>query len=402
MHIRKNSGGGWEFVDDPTYNRRITAWSIIDLDGPAAGTGAVLGFREVQGTVGNCAGGYTPWGTVLSAEENFQDYNPSAEKGGYGWGKDGGNDGRYFIDEHYGWIVEIDPFDKNARPVKHTALGRFRHENATTTLSKSGKVVVYTGYDRADWPVFKFISSGVYNPADRAGAKKLLSSGTLYAADFATGKWVEISDRNSRITTQYKSLEAILVNAGEAAILAGATRCDRPEDMKINPIDGGIYIAMTNNSGHGNYHGQITRIFEAGNDYESLEFSWDIFASGGPQARSNFSSPDNLIFDSKGNLWVFVDVSSSVAGTGIYKTMGNNGIYVIPSVGEYAGIAYRFASGPVQCENTGPSWTPDQKTLFFSVQHPGEESTSLDKLTSHWPEGGSAVPKSAVVAVRGF
>lgn len=402
IRVRKNANGGWEFVDDPTYNRRVTAWTLIDLDGPAAGSGEMFGATEVQGTLANCAGGYTPWGTALTAEENFQDYGPAADKGGYGWGSAAGKD-RYFVDEHYGWIVEIDPFNKNRKPVKHTALGRFRHENATVGIGNSGKVVVYSGYDKADECVFKFISKGTYNPADREANMKLLSEGTLYAANFGSGRWEEVSVNNPKVTAKFKTQAAVMVNAGEAAVLAGGTRTDRPEDIKIHPGDKSVFISFTNNSAHSNYHGHITRIFENNNDHESLQFTWEVFASGGNQQRGSFfSSPDNLVFDSAHNLWVFCDVSSSVAGKGIYTKAGNNGIYVIPTTGANSGVAYRFASGPVEAEMTGPAFTPDFKTLFLSVQHPGEESAGLDKLTSHWPGGGSNIPKPSVVAITGF
>ncbi|OJW04433.1 MAG: hypothetical protein BGO39_11620 [Chloroflexi bacterium 54-19] len=402
IHVRKNASGAWEFVDDPAYNRRITAWSLIDLDGPAAGTPEVWGATTVQGTLANCAGGITPWGTALSAEENFQDYGPDAAKGGYGWGKSDTDD-RFFNDLHYGWIVEIDPFNKDSRPVKHTALGRFRHENATTVIGKSGHVVVYSGYDKADECVFKFISKGTYNPNDRAANMKLLSEGTLYAADFSKGAWVAVDRATQpKLQAAYKTQAAVLVDAGAAAKLVGATPTDRPEDIKINPADGSVFISFTNNSNHSNYFGQISRLYEAGGDHEALSFTWEVFAVGGPQKGSGFASPDNLIFDNKGNLFVFCDVSSSVAGKSIYTFAGNNGVYCIPTTGPSAGVAFQFASGPIECETTGPCFTPDFKTLFLSVQHPGEESPSLDKLTSHWPEGGTSIPKPALIAITGF
>lgn len=402
VHIRKNAGGTWEFVDDPDHNRRVTAWSLIDLDGPAAGTPEVWGATTVQGTLANCAGGITPWGTALSAEENFQDYGPDASKAGYGWAKND-NDNRFLNDLHYGWVVEIDPFDKNRPPVKHTALGRFRHENATTVIGKSGHVVVYSGYDKADECVFKFISKNTYNPNDRAANLTLLSEGTLYAADFSKGVWVPlVLTAQPKLQAAYKTQAAVLVDAGAAAKLAGATPTDRPEDIKINPVDSSVFISFTNNSNHSNYYGQITRLFEAGGDHEALSFSWEVFATGGPQKGSGFASPDNLIFDNKGNLFVFCDVSSSVAGKGIYSFAGNNGVYCIPTTGPSAGTAFQFASGPVECETTGPCFSPDFKTLFLSIQHPGEETTSMDKLTSHWPGGGTSLPRPAVVAITGF
>ncbi len=396
LRVRQNNGK-WEFVEDAQYNRRVTGATPIDLDGPATGSDAVKGAKEVVGTVGNCAGGITPWGTALSAEENFQDYKPAVDKGGLGWGDS-------FIDEHYGWIVEIDPFDKTRKPVKHTAMGRFRHEGATVTVAPSGKVVVYMGYDKADEAVFKFVSKGTYNPNDRDANLKLLSEGTLYTADFSKGKWLVLDlEKQTKLKEKYKTQAEVLVNAGEAALLVGATKTDRPEDIKINPADGSVFISFTNNSGHGNFYGQITRLIEAGNNPESSDFAWEVFATGGPQrSGGGFASPDNLIFDNKGNLWVFCDVSSSVAGKGIYKFAGNNGIYVIPTTGPTAGTAYQFASGPVESEMTGPYFTPDFKTLFLSVQHPGEETLSMDKLTSNWPGGGKNMPKPSIVAITGF
>jgi hypothetical protein len=401
-HVRKNGDGTWSFVDTPSVNRRVSGWTICKLSGPAAGHPAMFGATEVQGSVGNCGGGYTPWGTALSGEENTDGYGVPAEQTGYGWGKSGTDD-RYFVKEHHGWIVEIDVFDKSRPPVKHTALGRFVHEGATVAIGKSGKVVVYSGYDARDQPVFKFISDQVYNPADpREKHLTLLSSGKLYAAEFGNGRWIEITPSNPRINAKYKDMGSMLVNAGDAAILAGATRCDRPEDIKLSPLDGSVFIAMTNNSIHGNFHGHITRLFEAGGDPEALTFEWEVFATGGAQVGSGFSSPDNLEFDTKGNLWVFTDISTSSVAKGIYKFAANNGIWVIPTVGDFTGDAFLFGSMPVEAEVTGPTWTPDRKTLFLSVQHPGEEAVALDKLTSTWPQRDGKPPKSSVIAVKGF
>ncbi|MCX6048393.1 MAG: DUF839 domain-containing protein, partial [Chloroflexi bacterium] len=174
---------------------------------------------------------------------------------------------------------------------------------------------------------------------------------------------------------------------------------DRPEDIEIHPLDGSVYMSLTNNTGHGNFHGQIVRLQEDNDDPASETFSWSIFAVGGPQ--SGFSSPDNLVFDGKGNLWMVTDVSSSRLNAGIYKFLGNNGMFYFHTSGSDAGVAYQFASGPVECEMTGPSWTPDGSTLFLSVQHPGEESASLTELSSHWPAGGKELPRPALVTITG-
>jgi uncharacterized protein len=396
IHVRQNAAGEWEFVDDPMYTRRVTGLTKIRLDGPAAGSPEIGGVSEVIGSVGNCGGGYTPWGTALSGEENFQDYATDPARGGYGW--------KNFNDKHQGWIVEIDPFNKDAAPVKHTALGRFQHEGATVTLSKDNRAVVYTGHDRNDECVYKFVSKGTYNPGDRAANLRLLSEGTLYVADFANGKWLPVDiEQQPKLKEKYKTQAEVLIDTAAAGKLIGGTPTDRPEDIKIHPKDKSVFIAFTNNTSHGNFHGHIGRIFEKDQDAAAVEFTWEVFATGGPQKFGGFSSPDNLLFDKDANLLVLTDISSSRAGKGIYKFAGNNGVWVIPTEGEKAGIAYQFLSGPVEAEVTGGTFTPDFKTMFMSVQHPGEESKDLVKFTSAWPSGKAGdMPRSSVVAITGW
>lgn len=157
-----------------------------------------------------------------------------------------------------------------------------------------------------------------------------------------------------------------------------------------------MYIALTNNTGHGNFHGHIARIKEVAT---ATKFEWDIFATGG--AQSGFSSPDNLTFDGDGNMWMVTDISSSRVGSGIYKFQGHNAMFFFRTEGPYAGIAYPFASGPVHAEMTGQAWTPDGNTFFLAVQHPGEESKALDKLTSTFGREGAKLPQSASVAITG-
>lgn len=394
----KQTSGAWAFVDDPQYNRRIDANTPIELTGPARGSAAVGGATTVTGTVANCAGGQTPWGTALSCEENYQDYSPDPDKNGYGW-KQAGDP---FVDEHYGWVVEVDPFDQNSVPRKHTALGRFRHEGAEVVISKAtNKVVVYMGDDKVDECVYKFVSKGAYNLSDRAANLKLLEEGTLYVADFANGKWLPLDwEKDQKLQDKYKDQAEVLVKCQEAAKLIGGTRTDRPEDIAINPQDGTVYIAFTNNTDHGNFHGHILRLTESGFNPEATDFSWETFVQGGPQ--SGISSPDNLVFDRAGNLWVVLDISSSRLNKGIYAPFKNNGLFVIPTVGPYRGQVFQFGSGPVECEMTGTWFTPDEKTLFVAVQHPGEESKDPRKPSSTWPKGGNNMPLPSIVAITGF
>ena len=402
MRVQRQRDGSWSFVED-AHNRRVSGFTKCMLTGPAAGSPAVKGATEVTGSVGNCSGGLTPWGTVLSCEENVDEYGePVTERFGSGWDN--------YVKEHNAWVLETDPYNPGDVPRKHTAMGRFRHENVAIRLSTTNRVVAYMGDDANDSCVYKFVSAGTYDPNNREANLRLLETGKLYAADFGGGKWVlvdydsqaKLKDaKNDDDTPQFTGQADVLVNAKPAAILIGGTPVDRPEDIEVHPITGHVYIALTNNTRHGNFHGQIVRIVEADNDPEAMTFDWEFFAVGGPQ--SGFSSPDNLVFDPYGNLWMVTDISSSRTGTGIYKFQGNNALFFFNTEGPNAGKAVQFASGPVHSEMTGPAWTPDGTTMFLSVQHPGEESESLNELTSHWPNlNGDPIPRPGVVAITGF
>ncbi len=400
VRVTRAEDGAWSI--DPTatkYNRRLTALTPMLLTGPAA---KLDGGPNVVGTLGNCSGGVTPWGTVLSCEENFQDY-PIEAPTGYGW------DAETYGKRHYGYIVEVDPYDNKSTPRKHTAMGRCRHENVAIRVGKDNSVVAYMGDDKADSCVYKFVAAQKLSPAkDRAKNLKLLETGKLYVADFQNGKWILLDYTNEPLLKDAKDAEGkplftsqadVAADIRAAALAVKATPMDRPEDIEIHPLDGSVYIALTNNTGHGNFHGQIVRLQEENDDPTALTFGWEIFATGGPQ--SGFSSPDNMLFDGEGNLWMVTDISSSRVGSGIYSFQGNNAMFFFRTTGPDAGVAYQFASGPVHCEMTGQCWTPDGSTMFLSVQHPGEESESIDALSSHWPHGGDEIPRPATVAITG-
>ena len=415
IRVRKE-GDTWEFVEDDEYNRRIDANTPIDLTGPAAGAEEVQGATEVIGTLANCSGGVTPWNTVLSCEENFQDYyGKSTPEEAPGENETIAGSTRWLSDpdtaqppEHYGWVVEVDPFDKESKPRKHTWLGRGIHENVSIRVSESGKVVAYTGHDAKDECIYKFISSGTYDPADREANFELLSDGMLYVADFANGKWVALDYENNPIFSDngFASQADVLVRTVDAVKLKEeedgpplGTPMDRCEDIEVHPETGTIYAALTNNDNHGNFHGQIIRMYEADDDAEATEFTFEIFATGGPN--TGFSSPDNLAFDRNNNLWMVTDMSSSKHNKGIYETFRNNGMFVMPNANDaIRGEPVQFASGPVESEMTGPAFTPDGTTMFLAVQHPGEETKDVNEPTSTWPDGD--IPKPSVVAITGF
>jgi uncharacterized protein len=394
VHIKKASGG-WEIVPDKR-NRRITALTEIELTGPVRGHASVKGATTVKGSVGNCSGGQTPWGTLLTCEENVDGYTVAWK-------------GSSYEAMHQGWVTEIDPFNPDWTPKKRTAMGRFRHENAAVTVAKDGRVVVYMGDDMRDACVYKFVSKGKYDPKNRNANLELLTEGELYVADFGKGKWLLLDyDRNPKLKDAKKADGTPLVNdqgevladARASAIGIGATPTDRPEDIEIHPKTGEVYIALTNNSVHGNYFGQIIKLREKGDDWTSTDFRWQPFAVGGPQ--SGFGSPDNLVFDPYGNLWMVTDTSTWGKDT-IFDFLGNNAMFFFPTEGPDAGKAFRFCTGPVECEMTGPVWTPDGKTLFVSIQHPGEESTSLENTTSKFAaKPGTNTPRPTLVAIEGF
>jgi len=418
IRVRKD-GDAWKFVEDEEHNRRIDATTPMVLTGPAAGSDAVKGATRVFGTLGNCSGGVTPWKTVLTCEENFQYY--------YGESSDNqptddealAETDRWLDDpdsakppEHYGWVVEIDPFDKNFTPRKHTWLGRLAHENVAIRVSEGGKVVAYTGHDAEDECIYKFVSSGTFRPdsRNREAGSRLLTDGMLYVADFANGRWVAFDYKNNPIFKEngFKGQADVLVRAPEAAKVVDpeteapiGTPMDRCEDVEVHPETGTVYAALTNNELHGNFHGQIIRMYEKDGDPEATEFNFEVFAAGGPN--TGFSSPDNLAFDRDNNLWMVTDMSSDKHNQGIYKSFKNNGMFVMRGAeDDIRGKPAQFASAPVQSEMTGPAFTPDGKTMFLSVQHPGEESESKDNPTSTWPHDGDNTPKPSVVAITGF
>jgi secreted PhoX family phosphatase len=393
LHVRRENGA-WKPVPGSKYTRRFTAlYPQMAITGPAAEL-----VPQGTGTLGNCSGGRTPWYTALSCEEQYLDFNNpiDASRPGKSWA----DVPAQRIDEtQYGWVVEIDPFGE-LPPLKHSCLGRFAHENTAWRLGPTGRLVIYMGDDSPDQFFYKFVSAASYDPkASRADRRKLLTNGTLYAADFERGKWLPLDIRRSKVLAEkFKSQGDVLLRTREAAALLKATPLDRPEDCEVHPLDGTLYIALSNNVRHGNLFGQIVRLVEDHDNPEGESFRFEIFLAGGPQ--SGLACPDNLLFDRQGNLWVAADIGP--LNRRPYQLFGNNGFYLVPTSGPATGDAFQFASGPVHAELTGPWFTEDEATLFLSVQHPGGESTSLDALASHWPDGGDALPRPAVVAITGF
>ncbi|MBC74586.1 MAG: alkaline phosphatase [Halobacteriovoraceae bacterium] len=372
----------WEMQKNDIYNRGVRGDTPI----PFADNVEVLGSKIATGTLANCAGGKTPWDTILTCEENYYGF--------YGERSADGSVTESLLNwqthfpnppEHYGWVVEVEP--KTGKAKKHTSLGRFAHESATCSMSKNNKCVVYSGDDKNDEHLYKFISD----------SSNSLERGTLYVANLDKGEWMPLTIENPKLKGKFKNQLDILIHARKASKLLGATKLDRPEDIEINKATGDIFIACTNNKPKKNYHGQILKIQESEADHGSLKFTASTFKTGGHD--SGFTCPDNMVFDNNGNLWFTNDIAGNAANKGPYKGFGNNGLFIVPAGGPQAGEVIQLASAPIDAELTGPCFSPDYKTLFLSVQHPGETSKDLKNPTSTWPDGKRPTP--AIVAIEG-
>ena len=394
IKVRKTENK-WQFVPHDPLNRRLDATTPI----PLISERPIAGKKIAIGTLANCAGGQTAWGTVLTCEENYDkfygemDYtqNPPTRphlknahehylNEHYAWER--------FFDyspEHYGWVVEVQPMTGKAQ--KLCALGRFAHEGATCVQAPDGRTVVYMGDDSPNQFIYKFIAA-------KPGS---LTKGTLYVANTHLGRWLPLDIRHqSKLRDKFKDQTEVLIRTREAAALLGATPQDRPEDIEVNPHNGDVYVSLTNNIKKGNPFGSLLKIVEKDSNPLAIEFESSTFLTGGHD--NGVACPDNLVFDKKGNLWMTVDVASELI-TPTYEKFGNNSLFYIPMSGPWAGQPLRFAVGPINCELTGPCFSPDGKTLFLSVQHPGENSTTAANPLSHWPDGGNAVPKPSVITI---
>ncbi|MGX1171683.1 PhoX family protein [Pseudomonas sp. R151218B TE3479] len=448
--------GQWQFVQESRYNRRIHGNTPMRLRGPAAGhdllkTSADKSGKKVLGTFQNCANGMTPWGTYLTCEENFTDcfgssktdlqfdeaqkrYGATVTSREINWHL---YDPRFDLAKNpnelnrHGWVVEIDPFDPESTPVKRTALGRFKHENAALAQTSDGRAVVYMGDDERGEFIYKFVSRERINHRNAKANRNLLDHGTLYVARFdagdgnpdhpkGKGQWIELTHGKNGLdaSSGFADQAEVLIHARLAASAVGATRMDRPEWIVVSPKDGQVYCTLTNNSKRGedgqpvdgpnprakNVYGQILRWRTDRDDHASKTFSWDLFVvagnptvhAGTPKAGSSninpqnmFNSPDGLGFDKAGRLWILTDGDSSNAGD--FAGMGNNQMLCAdPNSGEIR----RFMVGPVGCEVTGISFAPDQKALFVGIQHPGENGGST--FPEHLPNGK---PRSSVMVI---
>ncbi|RZF49770.1 PhoX family phosphatase [Acinetobacter halotolerans] len=517
IHVKKDTKTQKvELVKNSVYNRRITGSTLMEFAGPAAGN-ALLATKfspsgvQTRGTHNNCGNGYTPWGTYLTTEENFIGYFARSAtddaarrpeeivalqryglKAGsstrYGWETALGQvDSQDLYDRWnadvkaeqaaqdyrnapntFGWMVEIDPFDNRQAPVKRTALGRFAHEDCRTSRVIEGEnLAFYMGDDSRGEYIYKFVSDAKWDPKDvnggyRAG-DKYMNAGKFYVAKFnndGTGQWVELSYgknglNESNAAYPFKSQADVVTFARLAADSVGATKMDRPEWCAVNPVNGEVYVTLTNNSNRGssyptdaanprhyedlknnekvqkgNVNGHIIRFREADDKTTAESFKWDIYLFGAEAAmaaninlsgltdQNDFSSPDGMWFDPRGVLWIqtddgaYTDVTNCMMLAALpgqvsdgSKATTSNGTETIVGAKVNDENLRRFLTGPKECEITGVTMTPDYKAIFINVQHPGEDSKSYAAPTSNWPatqtnpNNTTARPRSATVVI---
>ncbi|MEQ1296872.1 PhoX family phosphatase [Acinetobacter soli] len=516
IHIKKDATTQKvEFIQSSVFNRRITASTVMDFAGAAAGADLLVtsyspSGKQTRGTHNNCGNGYTPWGTYLTTEENFIGYfqrsssddlkrqpheiialNRYGLKAGassrYGWetaiGQIEAQDlyNRWNADVNaaqaaqdyrngpntFGWMVEIDPFDVRQNPVKRTSLGRFAHEDSACRVVAGQPLAFYMGDDSRGEYIYKFVSTANWDVKDINGGytagDKYLNSGILYVAKFnndGTGQWIELSyGKNgldaSNKTYPFRHQADVVTFARLAADSVGATKMDRPEWCTVHPENGEVYVTLTNNSNRGssyptdaanprnyedtyagsktnkgNVNGHIIRFKETDNKTTATTFKWDIYLFGaeakmaaninlsGLNDNNDFSSPDGMWFDARGVLWIqtddgaYTDVTNCMMLAALPGTLGDgttattsNGQQTIVGAKVTDENLRRFLVGPKECEITGIAMTPDNKAIFINVQHPGEDSSSYDKPSSHWPatqtdpSNTTARPRSATVVI---
>ncbi|WGF03555.1 PhoX family phosphatase [Acinetobacter baumannii] len=516
IHIKKDpTTQKVEIIKNSIFNRRITASTEMDFAGAAAGSSLLAtrfspDGRRTRGTHNNCGNGYTPWGTYLTTEENFIGYFARSTtddalrtpeeiialkryglKAGsssrYGWetaiGQVESQDlyDRWNADvkaaqatqdyrngpNTFGWMVEIDPFDGRQNPVKRTSLGRFAHEDSACRAVVGQPLAFYMGDDSRGEYIYKFVSTAVWDTKDINGGytagDKYMNAGKLYVAKFnndGSGQWVELAYgknglNESNTTYPFKSQADVVTFARLAADSVGATKMDRPEWCTVNPVNGEIYVTLTNNSNRGkdyatdaanprnytdlyagtkeqkgNVNGHIIRFKETDDKTTAETFKWDIYLFGAEAAmasninlsgltdNNDFSSPDGMWFDPRGVLWIetddgaYTDVTNCMMLAALPGQIGDggtattsNGQQTITGAKVTDVTLRRFLVGPKQCEITGIAMTPDYKAIFINVQHPGEDSPSYAKPESNWPatqkdpSNKTARPRSATVVI---
>jgi secreted PhoX family phosphatase len=391
---------------------------------------------------------------AFTASAHEARYGVSAGGFGYRWHE---ADPRFDVNANrnepnrFGWIVEIDPFNPRSTPVKRTAMGRFKHESAMVVVDGENNVAFYMGDDERNEYVYKFVCARKYNPKNRAANRDMLDHGTLYVARFnedGSGQWLPLVHGQNGLTAAngFASQAEVLIKTRQAADFVGATMMDRPEWTAAHPVTGEVYLTLTNNNRRGglpassnkadgttgagsarppvdaanprpdNDYGHIIRWRDAGQDVTATAFEWDIFVQCGDKLTSktlsssytagefggqsvgyegningdDYGAPDGLWFDREGRLWIQTDQAGNA--TGDWANIGGN---VMMCADPSTGVTKRFLTAPKNSEVTGIAGTPDGKTLFVGLQHPGEDWSASFTDNSTWPDSGANGPTTA-------
>lgn len=475
MEVFRDPDGKWQVKRDSEKNSRIDANTYMTFDGPVSihpdrfKTTYDSECTNLTGTFANCAGGRTPWDTYLTAEENIHYYFWTDRKGpnhrpilegkseshptnyrryripfmGNAWGRDYA---RFNVDKErnepnrFGWIVEIDPFDPDSTPVKHTALGRFFHEGAETVLGKDGHAVVFSGDDARNEYIYRFVGSEQYVEGDKDHNMRLLSHGTLSVAKFkpdGTGEWIPLEYGSGKLIEAcaegaFANQADVVIDARLAADVAGGTKMDRPGDVQPNEKTGRVYVMLTNNSERdadavdaanpraNNLFGHIIEMMPEERNFAADKFAWDILVRCGDPKKIEFGAywnaatsenswfvcPDNAAVDAQGRLWIATDQRREWQD----KTMRANGLFALETEGVRRGTPRMFFRVPMAAELCGPSFTPDGETLFLAVQHPGadgvdgycgfEGPSTFKKPATRWPDfDPNMTPRPSVMVI---
>ena len=449
IEIHQSDTGSWSIKRDSRFNRRITLDTQMRISGPCAGHSRLQTPEDpsgtlVKGTIHNCSGGMTPWGTILTCEENilyyfggnqiddreidsYKRYNIGYSKA-YIWYKTH----KRFDTAHapkqpnrFGWVVEIDPTDPTSAPVKRTALGRFYHESANPIQNSDGRIVLYLGDDGYFEYLYRFVSSKPYvahQVQSRLEYGNVLDEGELSVAKFdsdGTVTWIPLVFGTLGLTSEngFTCQEDVLIEARRAGDVVGATKMDRCEDVEPNPQTNKVYVNCTLNPKRGteeyeginpvnprieNEAGHTIEITPPNGDHSARVMEWGLLLmAGSPEHQAQYGSivehdamfacPDNAAIDPQGRLWITTDGSQEVLGIG-------DGIYAVETTGRRRGQPCRLFAAPKGAEVTGPCFSPDGRTLFVSVQHPGRPETSW---TNCWPDFKPSLPaRPTVIAIR--
>lgn len=452
LHVARGEDGRWRVEPGPA-TRRISATTPMRIAGPAAGharmsTAASPGGTQARGTYGNCAGGQTPWNTYLTCEEGYHlffsgDPDPAHDEFGayeaynlprrnaFAWWSRA--DARFDLateprePNHFGWVVEIDPFDPEAQPVKRTALGRFSHEAATVTQAPDGRIVVYSGDDSIFEHFYRFVSDRAFDPQNPETGRDILDEGTLSVARFdGDGRmiWIPLVQGEGPLTEEngFASQADVMIETRRAAKLVGATPMDRPEDVEVREGDGSVWLMLTGNPLReapgpanpraNNRYGHILRMDPPRNENGQPDpaadiFLWDVFIRCGDPAEDShnahyhpalsesgwMTNPDNGAFDPGGRLWIATDHGMDIGHC--------NGLWATDTEGAGARYLKHFYRCPAGAELCGPCFTPNGETLFVAVQHPGiDGEATITNPLNRWPDfSEDMVPRSSVVAI---